>query len=204
MWIHFKTQANIKWESVSDLKMVICGNESWNNKNIHWQSIRSYINQLFSYVCVCVFDRLLIDWSDSSEDERVKRGVDPDLSSPRPSPAATTTKARPALNVSYVYMYCLPMCALMCLCARPAALCALTFTEALSGPINSQAVPWPFTPRTAVSLRPEGVRGHRLRKCGQQMSYTFTLRRLMLENWYPIKAVKSGMKTQHHALKIKR
>lgn len=85
---------------------------------------------------MCVLNRLLIDCFDSSEDERVKKAEDPDLSSPRPAPAATAGVA----YVSYVCLYALCVCVLMCLCDQPAALCAMTFTEAKSGPINSQAV----------------------------------------------------------------
>lgn len=69
----------------------------------------------------------MIDYPSSSEDERVKGPADPDLSSPNPSPAAITSKAFPALNVSYVYMYC----ANVCVNGQPAALCALTFIAAV-------------------------------------------------------------------------
>lgn len=72
---------------------------------------------LHNRVCVRVFDKLLIDCSNSSEDERVKGAVDPDLSSPCPAPAAKTSKSlsssKRVLCVC-VCMYCVWMRALMC------------------------------------------------------------------------------------------
>lgn len=74
--IHFETQTDRKWEGWvyeghSHIKTVICSNESWTNKDFQ------LTNQL-----LCVFDRLLIDCTNSSEDERVKRAVDSDPSLP--------------------------------------------------------------------------------------------------------------------------
>lgn len=101
--------------------------ESEEVKSAWMKSHQICINESSSLKSVCLFDRLVIDYHSSSEDERVKGAADPDLSSPNPAPAATTSKACPALNVSYVYMYCVTVC----VNGQPAALCALTFIAAV-------------------------------------------------------------------------
>lgn len=103
--------------------MGICNNESRTNRDLQ----SSHTSSSSSESPVRSFDRLAIDYRGSSEDERVKGAAGPDLSSPNPAPAATTSKACPALNVSCVYMYCVDVC----VNGQPAALCALTFVAAV-------------------------------------------------------------------------
>ncbi len=190
--------------------MVICNNESWPNKGFQW-SIHSHINQLFKTVCVCVCMCSIGYWSTAPTLQKMRgsRGLwtltfhDP-VHPLQPQPA----KACLALNVSCVYMYCWWICVLMCLCDQPAALCALTFTEALSGPINSQAVRWPFTSKRQFrwDLRGQGSAFEEVRPADelQRCAAEADARKLIANQGWSCEMWRNGMKTLHETLKIQR